>query len=221
MIQKALYRLSKSFSRRNLYEYLSKAIIEKKIINCENILSVGSGGEITDCLRKQKLTFTSIDIDPARNPDIVMDITNMDKISSNSIDVIFCMEVLEHVKEPLKACSEIFRVLKPNGLLIGSTPFMLGIHDSPFDYYRYTYYGIKEIFKDFEQIEICKRNKYFHTLYTLVLRLYVVSSERDKRIMTIVFPFILVAYPAIWFLDKLISSNDITTGYFFIFKKSI
>ncbi|MEQ8905884.1 class I SAM-dependent methyltransferase [Ekhidna sp.] len=41
----------------------------------------------------------------------------------NSIDIIFCNHVLEHVDDDKKALSEIRRVLKPNGWAILQVPF--------------------------------------------------------------------------------------------------
>jgi ubiquinone/menaquinone biosynthesis C-methylase UbiE len=42
----------------------------------------------------------------------------------NYFDKVVCMEVLEHIEEPERLVQEIFRVLKPNGKFIGTTPFM-------------------------------------------------------------------------------------------------
>ena len=43
-------------------------------------------------------------------------------IPSQSIDVVVCFEMIEHVQDPKKVLSEAKRVLKPNGILISSTP---------------------------------------------------------------------------------------------------
>lgn len=40
----------------------------------------------------------------------------------NSFDVIFCNHVMEHVKDDIKAMSEIYRVLKPHGFAIIQIP---------------------------------------------------------------------------------------------------
>ncbi|MCI5058783.1 MAG: class I SAM-dependent methyltransferase [Flavobacteriales bacterium] len=40
----------------------------------------------------------------------------------NSFDVVVSSEVIEHIPEPLKAIDEIYRVLKPGGIVILSTP---------------------------------------------------------------------------------------------------
>ena len=46
--------------------------------------------------------------------------------SENSIDLIFCLHVLEHIPNDHLAISEIYRVLKPGGTAIIMVPFMMG-----------------------------------------------------------------------------------------------
>lgn len=43
-------------------------------------------------------------------------------ISSNSVDIVVSLAVLEHLKDPDNFISEIFRCLKPGGLIYLSTP---------------------------------------------------------------------------------------------------
>jgi len=52
---------------------------------------------------------------------VKMDIHNI-KFPDNKFDVVFCNHVLEHVDNDLKAMSEIYRVLKPNGWAIIQSP---------------------------------------------------------------------------------------------------
>lgn len=61
-----------------------------------------------------------VDIDPAVGPDIVASMTEMPKIESDSIDVIFSKHNLEHLEfhEVALALGEFHRVLKPKGFLI-------------------------------------------------------------------------------------------------------
>jgi SAM-dependent methyltransferase len=60
-----------------------------------------------------------------------------------SFNVVLCTEVMEHVPEPEKLLREVNRVLRPGGLLILTTPFLVPLHEPPYDFYRYTLYGLK------------------------------------------------------------------------------
>lgn len=61
---------------------------------------------------------------------------------SNTFDTILLLEVLEHVADPLRVLAEIARVLKPDGCLLLTMPFLYPLHDAPHDYQRYTAPGL-------------------------------------------------------------------------------
>lgn len=216
---KYLFVISKLFSRQNLYRWLKSYIKSLENHNI-NVLNIGAGGEIGNIVNdlKKKNNVITIDIDPDRNPDIVMDATNLE-FDSNSFDVVFIMEILEHIKEPQKAVDEIFRVLKDEGIVVFSTPFVFGIHDKPYDFFRYTRYGILEVFKKYKSIEIKERNDYLHTIIVLFSRLLLSEYKIDKVIGALFIILILITYPLIFIISKTIKSNNITTGYFCIARK--
>lgn len=58
-------------------------------------------------------------------------------------DGIVCLEVLEHVPDPAMVVGEIARVLKPGGVAWLSMPFLYPLHDAPYDFQRYTEYGLR------------------------------------------------------------------------------
>lgn len=66
---------------------------------------------------------------------------------SDSFDSIICNQVLEHVFEPKQFLSEIFRVLKPKGNLLLTVPFVWDEHEQPFDFARYSSFGLEHLLK--------------------------------------------------------------------------
>lgn len=64
---------------------------------------------------------------------------------ASRFDTVLCTEVLEHIPHPKAVLSEIHRVLRPGGYLILSVPQMYWVHDAPFDFYRFTRYGLAEL----------------------------------------------------------------------------
>ena len=54
--------------------------------------------------------------------DIVSDIIDI-PLNDESLDVILCVEVIEHVENPLLVFKEFQRLLKKNGILILTAPF--------------------------------------------------------------------------------------------------
>lgn len=51
----------------------------------------------------------------------------------NSFDVVLCNHVLEHVRDDIKAMSEIHRVLKPGGFAILQVPFFNPVQEETFE----------------------------------------------------------------------------------------
>ncbi len=90
----------------------------------------------------------SLNINPETKPDIVADGHDMHMVKDNSYDIVLCLNTLEHCENPQKVLLEIHRVLKPNGKLIMSTPFMTPIHTYPQDYWRFTDTALRKMLSD-------------------------------------------------------------------------
>jgi SAM-dependent methyltransferase len=62
---------------------------------------------------------------------------------NGSFNAVICLEVLEHVPDPAIVVNEIARVLTPGGRAWISMPFLYPLHDAPFDFQRYTEFGLR------------------------------------------------------------------------------
>lgn len=65
--------------------------------------------------------------------------------NNNEFDSIVTNQVFEHVFNPDNFLSEINRVLKKDGLLLMTVPFVWDEHEQPFDFARYSSFGIKSL----------------------------------------------------------------------------
>jgi SAM-dependent methyltransferase len=63
-----------------------------------------------------------------------------------SFDTILCTEVLEHTRQPWSVLAEFARILRPQGHVLLSVPFIYPVHEEPHDYWRFTHYGLQAAF---------------------------------------------------------------------------
>lgn len=104
----------------------------------------------------QKVKYTVMDVFPEFKPDIVGDIHNI-PLQDQSVDAIFCLAVLEHVHDPIRAMEEMYRILNPGGKILIYVPFLYYYHDHKGiygDYWRFTYDTLKRFAKAYAAHEI-------------------------------------------------------------------
>ena len=80
-------------------------------------------------------------------------------------DVVTAFQVMEHLPEPSFFLSECHRILKPAGRLLITVPFMWHVHEAPYDYFRYTRFGLEYLLKKngFSEIRIEETTGYWQT----------------------------------------------------------
>ncbi|MBZ0246862.1 MAG: class I SAM-dependent methyltransferase [Cyclobacteriaceae bacterium] len=86
---------------------------------------------------------------------------------SEYFDSFFSSEVFEHVFNLPIILKEINRVVKSGGKLLITVPFAIHEHEEPFDFARYTTFGIKKILNEngFEILSIDKTNHYVEVIF--------------------------------------------------------
>ncbi len=127
-------------------------------------------------------------------PDIYADATKI-PLKNNSIDTVLMLMVLEHLENPQKVLLEIKRILKPKGKFIFSTVQMYPIHDAPFDYFRFTRFGLKNLLEQsgFRVIENVSQGSFWE-FWGLSLNVYLFQNilQFTKKRETIIFAFIFI-----------------------------
>ncbi|MBT1070970.1 class I SAM-dependent methyltransferase [Pelotalea chapellei] len=68
-------------------------------------------------------------------------------IESGTFDAVLCTQVLEHLEWPRESVREMYRVLKPDGKLYMTVPMAHPVHQAPYDFFRFTSFGIVSICK--------------------------------------------------------------------------
>jgi ubiquinone/menaquinone biosynthesis C-methylase UbiE len=156
--------------------------------------------------------------------DFISDITEM-PIEDNHFDSVMCVEVIEHVPDPLKAIKEIHRVLKVGGTLVLTAPFNSLTHYAPFHYStgfsRYFYeFNLPKL--GFELIEIQPNGNYFEYMAQEIRRLKTTSETYSNTKLNFITK--LSIYSILNFLntlsDKDRGSSDLQCfGYQIVCKK--
>ena len=115
--------------------------------------------------------------------DIVSDITTIPE-PDGSFDAILCVEVFEHLPQPLRALQEFKRLLRPGGYLILTAPFCSLTHFAPYHFYtgfnKYFYETHLPEF-DFMIIELVPNGNYFEYLAQELRRLPSIQKKYTKK----------------------------------------
>ena len=71
-----------------------------------------------------------LNLDLSTHPNLFADVTKT-PIKTASVDCLICTEVLEHLKDPQACVNEMYRLLRDDGLVFASTPFIYPVHADP------------------------------------------------------------------------------------------
>ena len=117
------------------------------------------------------------------NLDIISDIIAIPEPDA-SFDAIMCVEVFEHLTEPIKAIQEFARLLKPGGHLILTAPFCSLTHFSPYHFYtgfnRY-FYKTHLLTSSFKIVDLQVNGNFFEYLAQEIRRVPSVAARYARR----------------------------------------
>jgi ubiquinone/menaquinone biosynthesis C-methylase UbiE len=161
---------------RTVYAFLRRTVPTMQ----GKVLDVGCGESPYAHLLTTGASYTGIDIVyadqfgmNAKNHIMTFDGRTL-PFSNEYFDNIICTEVIEHVEDPKAFVAELQRVLKTNGTLVATIPFSARVHHEPFDYQRFTSWGLKRLFSEFRDVNIRPRGS---DLVSIAAKLMVVAMR--------------------------------------------
>lgn len=92
--------------------------------------------------------YIGCDVRPGLGVDRIEDVHQL-SFATESIGTILMLETLEHVKNPLQAMAEVFRVLQPGGVVVISSCMDFPVHEYPADYWRFPPQGFDLLLERF------------------------------------------------------------------------
>jgi SAM-dependent methyltransferase len=154
-------------SRRGLHQFLARA--GEAVQPGELVLDAGAGRsryrKLFTHARYETADFLAVEGKKYVQPTYVCDLGEI-PVEDGRFDHVLLTQVLEHIPEPPRVLAELHRVLKPGGRLWLTAPLFYREHEKPYDFYRYTRFGLRHLLKGagFEVRELGWLEGYFGTL---------------------------------------------------------
>ncbi len=173
------------FARKGLYDEVARLAPRMP----GELLDVGCGTKPYQGLFSSAERYTGLELDTpgnrvAKRADYFYD-GNVFPFDAEAFDGAICNQVLEHVFNPDRFLQELARVLKPGGRLLLTVPFVWDEHEQPWDYARYSSFGLKNLLErnGFSVLEQRKTNANARVLFQLLnAYLFKILHSRNAKL---------------------------------------
>lgn len=132
--------------------------------------------------------------------DIIADLNEPLPIDDQTADTVVSLSVLEHLQKPQIMIDEAFRILKSGGWIVLQVPWQWWVHEAPYDYFRYTPYGLEHLFEraGFVNIKVEPQAGFFTTII-LKMNYFSLRFIRGPRLVRLLLRGIFGIY---WFIGQ-------------------
>lgn len=219
-----------------LFQNFDQWIVSKLPLIRGNVYEFGCGLKpLKELILQYADNYTGVDWENSLHdvhPDIFADLNKPLGMLNDSIaDTVISFSVMEHLYNPANLVNEGYRILKPGGYMLLQIPFQWWVHEAPYDYCRFTRYGLQKIFEGagftdiiieeqclFWTTWIIKLN--YHLSGTILCRIRPGILQRAVRVLLFK-PFFLVNQSIAILLDKINPNPTETQGYTVVAKKPL
>ncbi len=188
------------------------------------VLDIGCGDKpYEELFRGRYSSYIGIDLETvnASRADVFGDSLHL-PFRPESFDTVFSTQVLEHVRDPFAMILEVGSVLRPGGHLILTAPQAWPLHEQPYDYFRYTRFGLEELMKraGLQTVRITERTGGIAAIGELfcVLLHTKHGSTLVRRLLKPLF-FAVQAFAAA--IDRVYYAPELTLGYIAVARKPL
>lgn len=167
--------------RKANYEYVKSVLND--LPRESTLYDLGAGNvPFRDILFRFK--YTGVDFVPFPDVSVVADLTAL-PVPDESADIITIMNTIEHVPDTKSLFAETRRILKKGGLMIGTVPFLMQVHQEPHDYNRYTKTQLEHLLKSagFSDIVVVPLGNAIDVYDTIEMKFFASTSGFVARAM--------------------------------------
>jgi SAM-dependent methyltransferase len=128
--------------------YIEPVLYDLRGMARGTMLDIGCGTRRYEVIFREAVdTYIGLDwpaVESQVFPDVIGDAMRIPFMDA-AFDVVLATELMEHLPSPNDFLAEVHRVLRRNGSVILSVPFMEPLHEEPRDYYRFTPYSLQRL----------------------------------------------------------------------------
>jgi SAM-dependent methyltransferase len=207
-------------TKENLQNFFSQIINDNAKVLIIGGAVAGNGFDFNKI--PANITLVETDVAFGDRTKLVCDAHDL-PFQNQTFDGVIIQAVLEHILEPNICVTEIYRILKNDGLVYSETPFMQQVHLGKYDFTRFTHLGHRRLFRQFSEIEsgaICGTAMALAWSYCYFLQ----SFFTNKTLGQIAFAFGSLTCFWLIYLDYFLINKptiyDAASSYYFLGKKS-
>jgi SAM-dependent methyltransferase len=200
------------FARRGLY----KAVNDFSARISGKVLDVGCGTKPYQKLFLNAREYVGLELDTetnrnSKNADFFYD-GKVFPFDAAEFDSLVVNQVFEHVFNPSEFLAELNRVVRLEGMLLLTVPFVWDEHEQPYDYARYSSFGLKAVLaaSGFEVVEARKTSADIAVVFQLInAYLFKLTVTKSTLLNVMVCFFLMAPFNIVGALmAKILPGND-------------